>query len=105
MTIGDRIRRRREELGLTQQELAERVGYSSKTTINKIENGASELRQKKIMEMAKALETSVNYIMGWEESEDDAILRKAMRNERLKAYLVAMAKMMLKEEDTTHEDT
>ena len=30
------IRKRREELGMTQQELADKLGYSSKSTINKI---------------------------------------------------------------------
>ena len=34
---GDRIRARRIELGLTQDELAERLGYASKTSVNKVE--------------------------------------------------------------------
>ena len=37
--IGKRIRRRREELGMTQEELADKLHYKSKTTIAKIENG------------------------------------------------------------------
>ena len=39
MTIGDRIRLRRVELGMTQQELAEKIGYKGKTAISKIEAG------------------------------------------------------------------
>ncbi len=34
MTIGQRVKLRREELGLSQEELAKRIGYKSKTSIN-----------------------------------------------------------------------
>ena len=36
-TIGSRIRNRREELGLSQDELGKRLGYKSRSSINKIE--------------------------------------------------------------------
>ena len=36
MGIGDRIKQRRIELGMSQQELATAMGYTSKSTINKI---------------------------------------------------------------------
>ena len=39
MTIGDRIKARRDELGMSQEELAHKIGYKSKTSINKIELG------------------------------------------------------------------
>ena len=42
--IGKRIRTRREELGITQEELASRLGYKSKTTIAKIENGTNNMK-------------------------------------------------------------
>lgn len=41
MTIGDRIRKRREELGLTQEELAKKLGYASRSSVNKVENQES----------------------------------------------------------------
>lgn len=37
MTIGERIRNKRIELGLSQEELATRCGYKSRSSINKIE--------------------------------------------------------------------
>ena len=43
--IGKRIKARREELGMTQEELAARLGYKSKTTIAKIENGTNDIVQ------------------------------------------------------------
>ena len=38
MEIGDRIRKKREELGMSQEELAKKIGYRSRSSINKIEN-------------------------------------------------------------------
>lgn len=67
MTIGQRIQRRREELGMTQEELAHRIGYKSKSSINKIELDIQQLKQAKIKEIADALHTTPDYIMGWEE--------------------------------------
>lgn len=63
--IGKRIKERREELGITQEELAVRVGYKSKSTVNKIEVGKNELRQKNIKAFADALLTTPAYLMGW----------------------------------------
>ena len=48
MTIGQRVKIRREELGMSQEELATKVGYKSKSSINKIELGFRVLTQSKI---------------------------------------------------------
>lgn len=72
MAIGDRIRKRREELGLTQQQLADRLGYKSKATINKIEAGINGISQRRIVDFAHALNTTIEYLMemdGVEESQ------------------------------------
>ena len=63
--IGKRIRIRREELGITQEELASKLGYKSKTTIAKIENGTNDIIQSKVIEFAQALDTTPAYLMGW----------------------------------------
>ena len=68
--IGAIIRRRRIELGLSQEELAERCGFKSKSSINKMEAGVQGLPQSKIIAVAKALETTPGYILGWEGVED-----------------------------------
>lgn len=67
MKIGDRIKYRREELKMSQDELARRLGYKSRSSINKIERDASGLPQNKIADIANALSTTPAYIMGWEE--------------------------------------
>lgn len=63
MTIGQRVKIRREELGMSQEELATKVGYKSKSSINKIELGFRVLTQSKIKVIADALETTPSYIM------------------------------------------
>lgn len=67
MTIGERIKARREELNMTQDELAKKIGYKSRSSINKIELDLYNLKQSKIKTIADALETTPSYIMGWSE--------------------------------------
>ena len=63
MGIGDMIKKRREELKLTQEELAEKLGYKSRSSINKIESGINDLPQSKIVEFSKVLKTTPSYLM------------------------------------------
>ena len=64
MTVGERIKQRRLELGLSQDELAKKVGYKSRSSVNKIEL-SRDLPLKKVELMAKALDTTPGYLMGW----------------------------------------
>ena len=68
--IYNRIRIRREELGLSQEELAARMSYKSKSSINKIEMGVNDIPQSKVLAFAKALETTTAYLMGVDESKE-----------------------------------
>ncbi|CAL7867558.1 helix-turn-helix domain-containing protein [Fusobacterium necrophorum] len=67
MTLGDRVKRKREELKLSQEELAEKMGYKSKTSIHKIEQNITDLPLSKVEELSKVLRVSTSYLMGWEE--------------------------------------
>ena len=69
MTIGQRIKLRRESLNLSQEELAKRLGYKSRSSINKIELDIYNLKQSKIKAIADALNTTPSYIMGWDEEQ------------------------------------
>ena len=62
--LSERIRQRREELGLSQEELARRMGYRSKSSINKIEKAVNDIPNIKLEEFARALETTTAYLMG-----------------------------------------
>lgn len=66
--IGQRIRERREALGMTQEELSQKLGYKNKSTIAKIEKGTNDIMQKKVCEFADVLDTTVAYLMGWEDN-------------------------------------
>ena len=70
MSLADRVRVRREELKLSQTELAERMGYKSRSSINKIECGR-EISQKVIVRLADALSVTPAYLMGWEEDPEE----------------------------------
>lgn len=72
MTVYDRIRILREKNGLSQQELANRVGFKTASAINKIELGLRDISQTKLSELAKALDTTPGYLMGWENTVSPA---------------------------------
>lgn len=63
--IGQRIKQRRNELSITQDELAHRMGYKSKAAICKVENGEDNITTDRIAKFAKALNCSPSYLMGW----------------------------------------
>ena len=66
MDIYQRIRNRREELGMSQDDLAQKMGYKSRSSINKIEMGLNDISQSKVVAFAEALDTTPAYLMGWE---------------------------------------
>lgn len=68
--LGQRIKRRRESLGMTQESLAFAVGYKSRTSINKIELGKTDIVQSTVIDIANALGTTPAYLMGWEVDPD-----------------------------------
>jgi len=65
-SIGSNIRSIRLSIGMTQEELASRMGYKSKSTINKIELGKNDIPQSKIKKFAEVLGTSPSVLMGWD---------------------------------------
>lgn len=63
-TIGSRIRERRIFVKMTQDELAVKAGYKSRSSINKIEIGERGVSADKLKKVADALGTSVDYLIG-----------------------------------------
>lgn len=67
MSIGNRIKQRRKELKITADELAKRIG-KDRATVYRYEKGDIEKFPLDILEpIAKALQTTPQYLMGWEE--------------------------------------
>ena len=95
--IGKNIRKLREKRGMSQEELAIKVGYSSRTTINKIENGVNDVPRSKIELFADVLYTTPAVLMGWVEEEvketDDIlanIVLKLRNDEELLAWVAKL---------------
>lgn len=70
MTIGEKVKLKREELNFSQEELAEKMGYKSKTSIHKIEVGITDLPLSKVKELASVLNTTPAFLMGWEDKKE-----------------------------------
>jgi transcriptional regulator with XRE-family HTH domain len=68
-TVGDNILSMRKHLGWTQEDLAKRMGYKSKSTINKIEMGINDIPQSKIVQFADVLGTTPAHLMGWTDED------------------------------------
>ena len=66
MSVGSNIKKRRFELRMSQQELADAMGYKTRSTIAKIESGENDVSQKKLQKFANVLDTTVEaLIMGY----------------------------------------
>nr|DAQ08405.1 MAG TPA: helix-turn-helix domain protein [Caudoviricetes sp.] len=87
MQIGDRIKARRIELGLTQDELAKKLGYKSRSTINKIELNINDITQPKIIDFAAALDTTVSYLMGLDSDTSEKSLSAIIGEEAIQMIL------------------
>ena len=64
MSVGANIRQRRFALRMTQQELAEAMGYRTRSTIAKIESGENDVSQRKLQRFAAVLETTPEALLG-----------------------------------------
>lgn len=82
-TVGERVKDRREELNMSQEELAHKLGYKSRSSVNKIELGLNNLTQPKIMAIAKVLRTTPAYIMGWEEEAKENAMENKIKAVRI----------------------
>lgn len=70
--IMKRMKNRREELNMSYQTLSEKVGIS-KSTLQRYETGyIKNMPVDKLEEIAKALEISPSYLMGWEERTESS---------------------------------
>lgn len=63
MSIGENIKKRRFELRMSQQELADAMGYKTRSTIAKIESGENDVSQKKLQKFAAVLDTTVEALI------------------------------------------
>lgn len=71
MTIGQKIKAKRNEKGWSQRDLAAKMHYADHSTIGKIETGKVDIPQSRIVQFAEVLGVSIAYLMGWEEEKEN----------------------------------
>ena len=95
-TLGQRIRAQRIRLGMTQEELAERL-YMKKSTISYYETDKKEMRASCLAEIARALYTTPDYLLGFAEEKDPFEkevqgLLQSITDEKVRSLLLAQLK-------------
>jgi transcriptional regulator with XRE-family HTH domain len=81
LIIGARLRTRRRQLGLSQSDLAERLGVSFQQ-VQKYERGANRIAASTLLTAGRALGTSIAWLVGEETSgreDDDDVFRALAR--------------------------
>lgn len=107
--LGKKIKQRREELGLSQDELARMLGYKHKSSINKIELGAADVPRAKVPAFAKALGMTAIEFSGWTEERKALSFSYCMEQQmRILGWVVlydADGNVILTHEGTEYEIT
>lgn len=87
MTVGERIKEIREEKGLSQEELAKRLGLKNKSSVCKIEKSGNKVSAPSIYKYAEALGTTVARIMGWSDSDFQTESTYRIEKEGMEIYI------------------
>ena len=58
--FGDKIKKVRLDHGMSQEEFAKELGYTSKSTVNKIEKGVNDMSQDKLELLIKKFDLELN---------------------------------------------
>ena len=71
MSLGNNIRNRRIALHLSQQDLADALGYKTRSSIAKLEKDSSSISAEKLNTLANTLNTTVEYLVNGTVSEEN----------------------------------
>ena len=88
--LGERIRKRRQEMKLSQESFAEKAGISV-NTVSRIEGGQTAMSVEIFRKMIEILETDANILLGKEEGETE-------RQESVQEVLYQIQKLEWKEQ-------
>ena len=105
MTVANRIKDRRKELGWSQRELAAKMGYASNGTLGKIELGRVDVSQARLEQFAQVLGVSVAYLMGYEQiqKKNDQLVKLVTRMRKDERFAEAV-KMLNELDADKHEN-
>lgn len=91
--LAENLRKRRLELGLTQEEVAEKVGYRSRSSIAKLESGNTDVTQKKLRLLADVLSTTPENLIGDRDGADEGrTVKRHQEQSRTIALILAGGK-------------
>lgn len=97
-TLGQRIRAQRIRLGMTQEELAEAL-YVEKSIISYYENDKKEMRASGLAELAKVLQTTPNYLLGFADNDgfaDEALgLLRDVKDQSVREILLKQIRALI----------
>lgn len=99
MNIGERIRQRRIELGMSQEELAFKMGYTTRNAIYQFEQ-KDNMKLSLITDFARALNTTEAYLAGWE--DDDQNKSRMVETGLLSGKLISRIGDKLTDNDVEH---
>lgn len=89
VSVGTNIKKRRYELKMSQQELADAMGYKTRSTIAKIESGENDVSQKKLRKFAEVLDTTVEaLISGQSMRRAEPVFIESVPGDRKKVALI-----------------
>ncbi len=96
-SIGEKIKARRIELGWSLRELAKRMGYANQSTVARIESGAIDIPQSKVVKFAEVMGTSVAFLMDWEEvQKNNDIITDAVIKMRTDDDFLSLVECLMK---------
>lgn len=96
MSIGQKIKQRRLEIGWSQRDLAAKMGYNNNSTVARIENGKVDIPQSRIVQFAEVLGVSIAYLMDWEEVEkNNGIITDAVVRMRSDSDFLSVVELLL----------
>lgn len=110
MNIGDRVKLLREQKGMTQEELATKLGYKSKSSVTHIEKGR-DIPRSMVVTLADILDTTPAYLMGWEDKVSDPLSELMQKYDNIKPIKlkrfpmlgeIACGKPVFADEDREH---
>lgn len=108
MTVGDRIRKRRELLGFSQTELAEKIKVSKQTLYKYEKNLITNIPSNIIERISKVLNVSEAYLMGWEDNlnkENSDLIPDILSDEKLLDHIKKVMCLNEEHKQTIYDNT
>ena len=81
MSVGENIKKRRKDLKLSQQDLADALGYKTRSSITKIEKGETSISNDKLFSFANILNTSVEFLLNGSHDQTHHVIEDSLNAE------------------------